>query len=609
MGRRRHRSGSSQAALVFLCCVGGTWAQDVAGLSNPEAVNVESPASSERLRVSSSSGRQLRESSKDVTSELRPSELDEVESKEVALEEGTEGDAQTRLEDEREAQIEEAEGGEEGEQEGEEEEKAEFTPLDLTCGICLLSFITFNMTLYYLVNWPDPEMKIYVWTVISTTISIFISIFIFTCTDLIMLKYFSEESSPNGWLATLGFLELSFWFTVMQVSVAYVSGALEEHPFTVDQASRDRKSINQQVEDQKIDRKIAFKSVATLLAHITGFAAINAGGSLQHMYPFNSTAATRFLVPPLMFFGQLVVGRLVRMLRLKVKNAVVSRHKATYSALTRASTRADAEGFDERELVKWCLEQWDEETYESELEIAGLAISFLLVQACRFSITGVMPNNLGIEEEHFTHPFHDTLWLFSIGIGFAALCVFHVFWHASMPARIEPGTIMSTLKRVVLTGQSAFAMAFAWALFTSSKWEIARMLPQFQPNGVVSRVLLAMEISIIVFIVILMLDKLADMDSTGEVADRAIITIIGALSTLVGFSFEQSFDGAVEALADMSFKDHRITAELSLATIVVTIVYPAWRMYILRTLTVLKEDYKKRLDVTEGEKDAIENNL
>jgi hypothetical protein len=258
------------------------------------------------------------------------------------------------------------------------------------------------------------------------------------------------------------------------------------------------------------------------------------------------------------------------------------------------------------DLIYWCLEQWDDEVYESELDIAGLAISFLTVQACRVSITGVMPDNMGIEERIYLHPSGDTLILGGIGVGFAILCVMFVIIHSYLPWQIEAGTLLSTWKRVVLTCQQAFAMAFAWSLFTCSKWEMARYLPQFMPNGVISRVLLALEISMIACFVIWILDKLADLEETGEVADRAIITLIGSLSTLVGFSFEQSFEGAVEALADLTFKDHKVGAELVLTILVVLIVYPAWKWHILRTLVNLREDYLKTQNLAKDEIEILE---
>lgn len=501
--------------------------------------------------------------------------------------------------------------GEEGEEEGEEEEEEAFSDADLTCGICLLSFITFNMTLYYLVNWNDEDMRIYVWTVISTTVSIFIAVFTFSSIHLIFNHFFIKPGDSQSWHAGLSFIQLALWFTIMQVSVAFVSGALESNPFpTSPRGERKKESQKEEKEREakeihqlQLERKIRFKSVATMFAHITGFAAITAGGCLQHMYPFNSSAAMRFLVPPLMFAGQLVVGRLIRMIRLRMKAKILSDHE--YAALQ--VDGAQKSKASRMEDVHWCLEAWDDETYESELDVAGLCISFLLVQACRYAITGIMPNNLGIEEPSLVHPHSCTVWLVGIGLLFAALCVVCVILHTCMPEKIEPGTIMSTARRMVLVSQTSFAMAFSWCLFTASKWEIARQFPEFAPNGVISRVLLAMELSAVAFVVIVMLDKLADLESTGQVADRAIITIIGALSTLVGFSFEQSFDGAVEALADLCFKQQTMLAELVLATAVVIIVYPAWRMYILRKLLELK-DAKHKANQAAGSR-CIEDEL
>merc|ERR1719310_2681018 len=111
------------------------------------------------------------------------------------------------------------------------------------------------------------------------------------------------------------------------------------------------------------------------------------------------------------------------------------------------------------------------------------------------------------------------------------LCVIAHYQQAAKYPEIAPGSFQSILKRMILTGRMSFAMSFAWCLFTASKWEITRFLPEFMPNGVVSRVLLALAISVIVFVVIVMLDRLADMESTGEVADGAIITVIYALAT------------------------------------------------------------------------------
>lgn len=484
----------------------------------------------------------------------------------------------------------------------------DFTESDVVCGINLLGFVVFIMTLYYLVHWPDEDMRIYVWTVISTTISIFLAIFAFSSVQLVVERCLSE--GDNAWkLAALGFTQLLAWFCIMQVSIAYVSGVMDDQPFKPpDQETS--------LEAQKLRRKISFKSIATLLAHCTGFAAINFGGCLQHMYPFNTSAAARFLVVPLMYLFNFIAGRLVRIVRVRIRRRVLEaqeRHNEAnaYTSLavltdtetelaSPSSSRAGtARGTpqekprDRKEEFEWCLKNWDEETYEAELDVAGLSISFLLVQSIRAAVTGVMPNNLGIEPGAGIHPQSCSMYMVGFGFGFALLCVLHVVVHAWFfpeGKEVRPLTCESAVMRLMRILQVSFAMAFAWSLFVASKWEIARYLPQYRSNGVVSRVILTVELSFIAFWVIMILDKLADADWTGETTDRAIITIIGALSTLVGFAYEQSFDGAVEALASVCFKSHPMIGELVLTFGVWVIVYPAWSKYILKKLLLLKEE-------------------
>merc|ERR1719426_773280 len=50
------------------------------------------------------------------------------------------------------------------------------------------------------------------------------------------------------------------------------------------------------------------------------------------------------------------------------------------------------EAFTKQEGIEWCVYKWDEETYEAENDISSLAISFLLLQATRFNLTGIMPD-------------------------------------------------------------------------------------------------------------------------------------------------------------------------------------------------------------------------
>merc|ERR1719316_1150723 len=102
--------------------------------------------------------------------------------------------------------------------------------------------------------------------------------------------------------------------------------------------------------------------------------------------------------------------------------------------------------------------------------------------------------------------------------------------------------------------------------------------------------------------IIFVLDKIADLDATGSDADEAIRTIIEALGILVGFSWEQSFDTAVDSITE------RVTAmpppitKLLMSLCLVAIVLPAWRIYILQRVLILEEEEmaKEDEDTMEG---------
>merc|ERR1719375_2160383 len=106
----------------------------------------------------------------------------------------------------------------------------------------------------------------------------------------------------------------------------------------------------------------------------------------------------------------------------------------------------------------------------------------------------------------------------------------------------------------------------------------------FTTEETLLRVVLAMTTSFLAFIVIFFLDKIADMDATGEGADEAIKTIIEALGILVGFAWEQSFDVAVDSVTERVTIFPEATTKLLISLLLVSIVLPAWRVHILPTV-------------------------
>lgn len=480
---------------------------------------------------------------------------------------------------------EEKEEGEEEEGEGELEEEAA-DPVELTLAISLLSYITIIMTLFWLVNYEDEggEMKIYVWGVLSNTLSIFLAVLSFTSLNGLSHQLVPDHASV-GIVILVDFCQLIFCFAMMQFAVAYISGALEDQPI----------DPNLDIAPQKEQRERRFKSVATLLAHMSGFAAINLGGGIQHLEILQQNPPLTFVVPPVLFFFQLIACRGVRKMRRGWIEKILLRHgiKSDYMAMQPEEPGKQNNGGG----IEWCVEKWDDETYESENEISSLAISFLLLQAIRYNITGIMPDNMGVEEEHYQHPASAVILLGVAGVVLAVLCCVIVVWSSeSFPEGVEiaPGTMKSFMKRIAIVLQGTTAMGFAWALMYVSKWQISIIAPEINPNCVEARVVLALCISVFAFFIILGLDKIADLDSTGEKTDKAIIAIITSLSILVGFTWEQAFDGAVEILSEVCFKAHPIMAETTLTVGIFIIVYPQWRKYVLKTLLRLKYEYRLR---------------
>merc|ERR1711972_470889 len=149
-------------------------------------------------------------------------------------------------------------------------------------------------------------------------------------------------------------------------------------------------------------------------------------------------------------------------------------------------------------------------------------------------------------------------------------------------------------KRWWFIGQSVCAMSFAWFLQYAGKWEIARSLFHMgcalDAESTSQRVFVALSTSFVAFVFIFILDKVEDLEATGAVADKCTRSIIIALGILIGFSWEHCFDGGVDVLAELSAEDGKwypIWLKLVMAAAVFAVVTPAWRLYILKTVTAL----------------------
>jgi len=254
-----------------------------------------------------------------------------------------------------------------------------------------------------------------------------------------------------------------------------------------------------------------------------------------------------------------------------------------------------------------------ESVSEAENDILSLAASFLTVQVCRFAITGRLPNEEGLEEPRLAHLSSGHVAALG-GMGFAFVIASIAMARVrSMLVRrshsnstghvklIKPGEgpeeegIAVRIAEVVM---DACAKCFAWCSLMSARW--AWMLYPvlgIDVHTIDGRIMLALILSLLTFIVVYLLDKVDDAlhqsSSDTETAEHAVLSIIGAVSVLVGFTWEHSFDGAVTAVADLNHGHPRLT-KFVLGICVFFFLYRPWRRYILRRALQLQDLKKDR---------------
>eukprot|EP00443_Scrippsiella_acuminata_P044143 CAMPEP_0115220020 /NCGR_PEP_ID=MMETSP0270-20121206/27229_1 /TAXON_ID=71861 /ORGANISM="Scrippsiella trochoidea, Strain CCMP3099" /LENGTH=605 /DNA_ID=CAMNT_0002634057 /DNA_START=28 /DNA_END=1845 /DNA_ORIENTATION=+ len=448
-----------------------------------------------------------------------------------------------------------------------EEEKA--PKVDIAIAVTLIGAVSFQMGLMYLTNHHDKDMRKYTYQVINQTVSIFCSVLMFqTFNDILEAKVL-KGASPE-WKFCINWLHMFFWFLILQVTLAKVCGAIGKEP-------EDKEEVEQHA-----------KSAGTLLAHMTGFASINAWGSIQQLEFFRSSPGASFLVLPISFGGQFVLQRFTDWLRDKVSN------------------------LDDK--VTEFEHMWDEETEEAENDIMGLTISFNLAQAIRFANSDFLPDTEGVEPMDVLG-FHTDdqiyrLWMialmFAIFMGIMNFIQAPEDPEASKDAHhkaLEAGSgdlnqgllenhghnehaqehehhhdfWTSVKERSWEVTMLAWSMSFAWCCFFSAKMTLARV--GILQDLMILSVVLTLTISLVSFSCIRLLDLLADAEWTGARVDHTIFQIIRAIGLIVGFAWEQTFDQAVESLSSALAWPHM--GKFLLAVFCVLVIVPAWYKYIL----------------------------
>lgn len=404
--------------------------------------------------------------------------------------------------------------------------------------VMLMLSVVFQMTLFYLVNNSDQDLKLFSWQVISDTISIFCAVLLFEGVNEVLEYYFHTDSAAVEVVIAYG--QLLFWFFLRSFILAKAAGIGNfDRPHSIR------------------DMELTTKFWGVLFGRMTAFASINAFGLAQQMEAFKQSALMSFLIVPL---GGLGLGALFLTM-----NCV--RHKLA---------EMDDGELDELET------KWMAESEITENGIMGLSLSFLTVQSIRFAIGGVMPDKAGVEQDlikKFDHGPAEFLGLLGVGLAFATCTVITV--------------IIGSTHRAFKLLQSFCSLGFAWSMFYGTKWAFQYI--HFTETESLLRVGLAMWLFFGSFAAIFILDKIADMDATGETTDTSIRTIITALGVLVGVSWKQCFGTAIGSIT-VKFEEYVGASpsvvcwgKLVFSSLLAALVLPAWRLYILHKVLDLMD--------------------
>ena len=462
---------------------------------------------------------------------------------------------------------------------------------NICISLMLLGCMGFMMSNFYLVNWPDADIQRISWEVISSTVSIFSAVLLFQACNKV-LEYYVLEGMWIWYQLVVDIVHMSFWFVALQLVLAYLSGAMGAHAEVSsmrnsvslsDSLSPTRRLLRVQSAEMHFEAvKINTICWATLLGHVTGFAAINAWGTLQQAVPRDLLWCT--LIPAVALF------------------AIFCIYQAT-ERLRRKWTELDGE---EDEFEKL----WGEEVAETEDDVMSLCVSFLLVQTLRFLISGHLPDAEGNDPKGLKQSnLACELLLFSAFLfgGFDIMCISVRKCFSPNTGQPDPEALRGQSRsqsfrttsfnpldqehRWSTWGRDICAMCTAWCLHFSVDWWLSANI---LADGAVLAVICAVVVTCLALLLIFVLDKLADMDFTDDEVDTSLRALIQSLGILIGFSWERSFDEAVGGLAEdrvLGLAPPVLT--LLLAVVLASMVMPAWKWYILPVVVAHKEETHK----------------
>jgi hypothetical protein len=387
------------------------------------------------------------------------------------------------------------------------------------------------MIVFYLVNSSHPRVKLASWRVLNMTVSIFVAVLVYGTIKMLILEI----------------LEPGFKATIAITLTLFVLSYVGMH-FALMKMMRGDKTRMQ--------------ATSTVLAHITGFAAMYGFADCQEVELLKIEALDGAHIILLILAATASIG-LLSFAMDKVMKGIVRRD--------------GTEDEDEKEWIETCEETDD--------DVFCLAISFLMVMYIRFSIRGkVMPYEPG-KVGNVTQT--DALWLVAAGFCFIALVVGGTVVIMKNHDKIA-GTEFRL--RVATTVQHLNSMIMGWCFLFWAEWQL--YVWGWESTVIGGCLVVAVFLTLTSFALVYVLSYIEELleknqqhAQQAKTARRALASLELALGLVVGFSWERAFDVGFEEIEhtlEHSSSHASGTVWVTLLSILLfVIVAPAWRLYIL----------------------------
>jgi hypothetical protein len=450
------------------------------------------------------------------------------------------------------------------------EEEEYVTGAHFAYSFMLVFTMAFQMTIFYLVNWPDDDIRAYAWDIIGNTILIFTGVLTFTATSGVVDHYLVKAfPSLEG---AIMLLQLIFWVSIMQLVIGWCSGYFRNPKSTPRHIeSGTLKIVACSEEKLKEVRERNNECFGSLMGHITGFAGIHFFGYLQDDV-LDSSPAYAMSASLLALVGLLALYRcwtLIRNYKLKPSDEV--------------------------------LEMWWDVSRDKENDVAGLCCSYLGFLAIRFAMVGRLPsiegNVVATPDIAFNEMAKVTALAFIFACGtICILWIHHKSGWVNKDASDEAGVWSARFANI---GENFCNMCVSWACLLNVKLFI-RGCGFFESCEVIpARICVAFLVSYGAMLLIWVLDKADDWLKARNMQSEWMDNIITAIGLAVGFAWEQSFDTAVDDLGGRFENQLGISEaftvwiKLLLSIILILLVLPAHRLHIQPKVMAADEKRKE----------------